>query len=135
MAKLIAGTGKLRLDEDLWEWLESWPPQTTPMPANEPGATEREGTLYWNHFSIEEPALIPAECADDDASWRYGCVWSSIREGVLDGQVEVVPGQDHTFGEPFDRDFARCDGSCRTIPAPEKWRVAKYGENYQEHYK
>jgi hypothetical protein len=127
---------RLKLDSDVWQWLRNWPPAVEPMPSNEPGATEAESIASWNHYMIEHPDLIPNECArGDDATWSYACVWKTIRDAVLDGRVEVVPGQDHTHGKPFEESFMQCDGSCRTIPTPTKWRVWKYGENYQERYR
>ena len=41
---------RLKLDRDVWEWLKNWPPEVEPMPSNEPGATEAESILGWNHF-------------------------------------------------------------------------------------
>jgi hypothetical protein len=126
---------RLKLDRDVWEWLKNWPPTVEPAPSNEPGVTEAESILGWNHFMLEDPSLIPEECARNASSWSYGCVWKSIRDAVLNGHVEVVPGQDHLHGKPFAKSFMRCDGSCLTIPAPVEWREAKYGKNYWEHYK
>jgi hypothetical protein len=126
---------RLKLDRDVWEWLKNWPPTVEPMPSNEPGATEAESFLYWNYYMLGEPRLVPDECAGNDASWYYACVWQSIREAVEDGRVEVVPLQDHTYGAPFNKSFMRCHGLCRTLETPMEWREWKYGKNYWEHYK
>lgn len=133
--KMAARRDLLKLDKDVWEWLENWPPAVEPKPSNEPDVAEAESILGWNHYMLEDPDLIPAECSRGaSGSWAYACVWGSIRDAVLDQRVEVVPGQDHLHGRPFEKSFMRCDGSCRRVPAPTKWRVWKYGENYRERY-
>jgi hypothetical protein len=124
----------LRLDSDVWNWLSDWPPPIEPKPSNEPGASLEESLLGWNHYVLEDPHLVPDECAGNDATWFYACVWKTIHVGVLDGHIEVVPGQDHTYGRPFDKNFMRCQELCRTLAAPQKWRVARYGEEYHWRY-
>jgi hypothetical protein len=124
-----------KLDKDVWQWLENWPPVIEPKPSNEPDATVEESLLGWNHFMLEHPDLVPDECAGNDATWHYACVWRSLYEGVLNGNIEIAPGQDHTYGRPFDKTFMRCHGLCSTVQSPQKWRVAKYGEHYWQHYR
>jgi hypothetical protein len=132
--KMAARRDALKLDKDVWEWLENWPPTVEPMPSNEPGASLEQSELGWNHYMLELPELVPNECAQNDASWFYACVWRSLYDGVMNGEIEVAPNQDHTYGRPFSKNLMRCHGLCRTVAAPEEWRVAQYGENYHWRY-
>jgi hypothetical protein len=130
--KMAARRDTLKLGKNVWTWLQSWPPAITPKPSNEPNATAEESELGWNHYMLE--GACPRACSSDNgASWWAACLWFAIREGVMNGEIEVAPAQDHTLGRPF-KNFAQCVGLCKTIPAPIEWRVWKYGENYKEHY-
>ncbi len=133
--KMAARRDQLKLDKDVWQWLENWPPTIKPKPSNEPGATFEESTLGWNHYMLSDPKLTPAECRENERMWFSACFWRALYEGVMNGEIEVAPNLDHTYGQPFDKDFAKCSGLCKTTPAPVKWREAQYGENYQEHYR
>src|SRR5690242_9027298 len=100
--KMAARRDVLKLDKDLWEWLENWPPAIEPKPSNEPGATTEESLMGWQHFMLEIPELVPNECAENnETTWFYACVWRSIYEGVMDGEIEVASGIDHTYASPF----------------------------------
>jgi hypothetical protein len=133
--KMAARRDVLKLDKTVWEWLENWPPVIEPKPSNEPGATFEESELGWKHYMLENPKLVPAECLENDRTWSYACFWRALYDGVMNGQIEVAPNQDHTYGQPFGENFARCQGFCKSTPAPMEWRVAQYGEKYPERYR